>query len=165
MATATIMLPVQAAKVSGDFITTAAQIDGGQGTWKLLFDDSQTEEALWQFRVPTNYSSTPVAKIEYAMAGANTSQKIDMEIKVMSVANGEDIDSASFDTLNEVTGGTTCPDTAGHMDSISLSLANNDSMAAGELCIIHIQRDHDDADDTATGDVELIALSIDYTTS
>ena len=166
MATGTIILPVQSAKIGGSFITAGAQIDGGVGLWKLLFDASSTESSLWQFRLPENYSSTPVLKIQYAMASA-TSGKVDFEADVMAVSDGDsaDIDSASFDTVNEVSGGTTVPATAGHIDEVSISLSNADSMVAGDLVAVRLHRDHDDADDTATGDAEVLAVSLEYTTT
>jgi len=164
MAKATIILPVQAAKIGGAYITAGAQIDGGSGPWKLLFDASATESALWQFKMPDNYSSTPVLRLQYAMASA-TSDKVDWEAEVMAVADGEDIDTASFDSVNEIPGGTTVPGTAGFLDTVSIPLANNDSMAADELILLRVNRDHDDGDDTATGDAELVSASLEYTTT
>ncbi len=164
MATATILLPVQGAKIGGSYITAGARLDQGDGPFKLLFAADSTESALFQFRVPTDYSSAPVLKLIYSMASA-TADKVDIEVEVMSVADGEDVDTSSFDTLNEIVGGTTVPGTAGFADSISITLTNNDSMVAGELILIRINRDHDDGDDTATGDLELLAVSLEYTTT
>lgn len=166
MATGTVILPVQSAKISGTFITAGAQLDGGSGAWKLLYDASSTESALWQFRLPTNYSSSPVLKIQYAMASA-TSNKIDLECDIMAVtdADSQDVDSASFDSINEITGGTTVPGTAGYIDEISLTLSNVDSWAANDFVLLRLHRDHDDGDDTATGDCEVLAVSLEYTTA
>lgn len=164
MATGTMILQVQAVKIGGGFITSGARIDGGANPWKLLFSASLTEEALFQFELPENYASNPVLKLKYAMASA-TSGKVDLEAKVMSVADGEDIDTPSFGTLNEISGGTTVPGTAGLRDTIEIPLTNNDSMAAEETVYLHIQRDHDDTDDTATGDLELIGAVLEYTTT
>lgn len=164
MATGRIILPVQGAKIGGSFITLGAGIDGGAGAWKVLFDASQTESILFQFKMPSDYASAPVLKLQYAMASA-VADKIDLEVDVMAVADGEDIDSASFDTINEIVGGTTVPGTAGFVDTISISLTNNDSVAADELVLIRIHRDHDDGDDTATGDLELLSVSLEYTTT
>lgn len=100
-------------------------------------------------------------KLKYAMASA-TSGKVDLEAKIMAIADGEDVDSASFDTLNEVAGGTTVPGTAGFRDTISIPLTNNDSMAAEETIILHIQRDHDSANDTAAGDLELVGAVLEF---
>ncbi len=164
MATGTILLQVQNVKIGGSFITAGARIDGGAGPWKVLFATDSTEEIIFQFELPENYASAPVLKLKYAMASA-TSGKVDLEAKIMAIADGEDIDSASFATLNEVSGGTTVPGTAGFRDTIPIPLTNNDSMAAEETVILHIQRDHDDADDTATGDLELIGAALEYTTT
>lgn len=164
MAKGTLNLLVQALKIGGPFITAGARIDGGSGPWKVLFATDSTEEAFWQFELPENYASSPVLKLKYAMASA-TSGKVDLEAKVMAVADGEDVDSASFDTLNEISGGTTVPGTAGFRDTIEIPLTNNDTMVAEETVLLHIQRDHDDADDTAPGDLELIGAVLEYITT
>lgn len=177
MATGTIILPVQGAKVTGAFITAGAGIEGGAGAWKLLFDASITESALFQFRMPANYSSGLTGKLLYAMASDDDSDhKVDMEIEIMAVTGGEsaddDIDTASFDSVNEVSGGTAIPGGSGggggehgDIDEISITCTNADSVAAGDLVLARVNRDHDDADDTATGDLELLAFSFEYTTT
>lgn len=163
---ANIILQAQSAKIFGDFITIGGQIENADGMWKLLLDDSQTESCLWQFRLPDNYASSPILSLSYAMASA-TSGKIDLEVDIMAISDGDaqDIDSASFDSINEITDGTTVPATAGYIDQIDIPLTNNDSMVAGDLVIIRLHRDHDDADDTATGDVEVLASTLKYTSS
>lgn len=164
MATGTILLPVQNAKIGGSYITTGARIDGGSGLWKVLFATDSTEQMLFQFEAPEDYASAPTIKHKYAMASA-TAGKVDLETEVMAIADGEDIDTASFDSVNEVAGGTTVPGTAGFRDTISYSLTNNDSMVAEETILIRNNRDHDDVDDTATGDLEWIGNVFEYTTS
>jgi len=164
MAKGTIMLPVTAAKISGDFITNPARIDNGLGGGALLFAADQTESAMWVFRMPENYGSALTAKLQYSMASA-TSGKVDMEVEVMAVSDGDsqDLDTASFAAVNEIAGGTTVPGTAGYLDEISITLSNADSLTAGDLVYIRINRDHDDTDDTAAGDLEMRALSLEYT--
>jgi hypothetical protein len=163
MASGTIILPIQSAKIAGSFIANPARIDGGSNAWSLLFSATQTESALFQFRMPENYTSAPVAKLQYTMASA-TSGNVDLEVEVMALTDGEsDPDVASFDTVNEIAGGTAVPGTAGILDEISISLANNDTLAANDFVLIRINRDHDDADDTASGDLELRNITIEYT--
>lgn len=161
MATATILLPIQGGKIGGSFITNGAQIDGGAGAWKMLFDATTEEESIWQFRMPGDYASGPVSKIQYAMASAEANT-VAFDISIMAVADGEDIDSDSFDTVNSTTA-ITVPGTAGLIDSISTALSNADSVSAGELVLVKLARDV--ALDTATGDAELLTFSIEYTTS
>ena len=162
--TGSVIIPIQGAKLTGGFITAGAQIDAGDRAWKVLFATDSTESVVYMMKLPTDYSSAPVMKIQYAMASATTN-KVDWEVEVMAVADGEQIDADSFDSVNEVTGGTTVPGTAGFVDTISIPLTNFDSGAANEWIAFRINRDHDDGDDTAMGDGELLSLTFQYTTS
>jgi len=160
--TGTIIIPVQGAKMTGSYIVFSARVDAGNAAWRLLFSATQTESAIWQFRMPQDYASGLVVKLIYTMVSA-TADKVDMEVEVMALSDGEaDPDTASFDAVNEIAGGTTVPDTAGKIDEISITCSNDDGVAAGDLVIMRVNRDHDDADDTATGDLELRAVSIQY---
>lgn len=165
MAIGEFQLPVQTGKINGSGITLPARIDGGAAlVWKVLFAADQTEQIIYQFEAPINYASTPQTRKKYAMASA-TSGKVDPETEVMAIADGEDIDTASFDSVNEVSGGTTVPGTAALRDTIIQSLTNNDSMVAEETILLRESRDHDDADDTASGDYELIGKVFSYITN
>jgi len=166
MATGTIILPVQCAKIGGAYITTGARIDGGSGPWKLLFDASTKQSAIWQFRLPANYVSTPVIKLLFSMASA-TSGKVVLDTEIYAVTSGDsqDIDSASFDSSNQDGTGVTVPGTAGYMGLITYSLTNFDSGAAEDLIILRINRLVADSNDTATGDLELLGISLEFTTT
>jgi len=161
-----IIFPVQSAKISGTgaIASSFASIDGGALGWKLLFDASQTESALFQVKLPDDYSSSPVFKGLYSMV-SGTSASINLECDVMAVTPGDSasIDSVSFATGNEVSA--TVPTTAGYVGSAYITLTNNDSMAAGDIVIFRINRDHDDAGDTATGDLALLTASLMYTSA
>lgn len=168
MATASIILPVQAAKIAGSYITAPAGIDGGDGAWKLLFDASTTESGLWQFKMPSNYSSSPVLVLQFSMASA-TGGKVDLEVDMMVIGDeesGSDIDSASFDSINEINGGTPVPGGgAGQVKLVSITLSNNDNVAANDIVLLRVHRDHDDPEDTATGDLELLSNTFQYITT
>ena len=136
-------LPVESAKVWGDFIVNGTMaIDAGEGHWKLLADTTTHEYAGWQRRIPASYSSGLISKIQYTMASA-TSGTIELEIDMMCTSDGDsaDINTLSFDTVNS-SGGVTVPGTAGHLDEISITLTNNDSVAAGDLCFIKVGTRH-----------------------
>lgn len=165
MATGTVILPTIGANVTSDFLTTACGLDPTESGGKLLFDDTTDESCLWSFRLPENYSSAPVLKVQYAMASA-TSGNIILNAEVMAVSDGDsaDTDTASFDTAN-ASSTTAVPATAGYLDEISITLTNADSMVANDLVNIRLTRDADNASDTATGDCEVVAVSLEYTTS
>jgi len=171
IATGTIILPVQSAKLVGAHITSGdpaqgAAIDGGNAGWTLLFDATTAEAAVWQFRMPVNWASGFTAKIQYTMATA-TADDVDFEVYVMAVSDGDsaDVDTPSFATATS--GTATVPGTAGYLDEISIDCSSNlDGLAAGDLVILRLARDADDAtNDDATGDAEVRAFSIEYTTS
>lgn len=169
-ATGYIELPVMAAKITGTFAvygdaTQGSQIDAGEGAWRLLFDATTDEGAVWQFRMPGNYASALTAKIGYTMVSA-TADDVEFEVAVMAVtdADAADIVTASFDTIN--VGTATVPGTVGYLDVISITLTNADSVAAGDLAFIYLSTDSDDAtNDDATGDREVVFFQLTYTTT
>ncbi len=132
----------------------------------LNFDDSTVEQARYAGVLPDNYASTPVFTIYYSMASANTTDKVDFEVSVMAVTpdDAADIDTDSFDAVNAAD--EVVPDDAGYMSELDIALANADSMAAGDMIFVKVERDADDAtDDTATGDCEVRAVVLRYTTT
>lgn len=162
MATATILLPVEAAKLPS---SNPAAIEGGNDQWYLLFNDSTAENCRWQLRMPDNYSSTLVAKIQYGMASATTGL-VAFNVYIMAISDGDsaDIDTDSFDSANIES--VTVPGTAGYLDEVSISLTNADSVAAGDLVVVKLERAADQTSfDTATGDAKVITVSLTYTTS
>ena len=129
----------------------------------LTFQDTTDELCIWTFRMPANYSSAPVAKIQYSMATATTLEVI-VAVEIMAVSDGEDVDTDSYDTAN-TSAATTVPGTAGLMDEITLTLTNADSLAAGDYVSVRFRRDANNAGDDATGDLELWAIALEYTTT
>lgn len=131
---------------------------------RALFDASTSETMHWTFRMPSDYASAPVLKLQYSMASA-TSGTIEFEAAIMAVSDGDAaaVDTDSYDTAN--TGSATVPGTAGYLDEVSITMTNADSLAAGDWVALRLSRDADDgSNDTATGDLELIAASLEYTT-
>jgi len=121
-----------------------------QDRFILAYDASTVEAACWVFRAPQGLTGTMQVVIDYAMETA-TSGKIDFEASIEAFADGEDLSSASFDTANAAN--ETVPGTVKYRNQLTITLTNNDSMAAGELCRLKIERDADDGtDDTAAGD-------------
>lgn len=156
---------VHSAKITGSFVTDGdatqgAQIDAGDGNWRLLFDDTVDEAAVWQIRTSPNCSGLATAKIQYSMTSA-TADDVKFEIGIMAISDGDavDVGTPSFDTLN--TGTATVPGTAGYLDEISITLTNDDSFAAEDALWVYLSTDSDDAgDDDATGDREVINLKL-----
>jgi hypothetical protein len=133
--------------------------------FQLAFDAGQTEQCMWAFRMPADYASAPVLKVQYKMASATTAEVV-IEGRVAAVSDGDaqDVDANGFGTAN-TSAATTVPGTAGHLDEISLALTNNDSLAAGDFTIVYLARLGADGGDDATGDMEVVAVTLEYTTS
>jgi hypothetical protein len=130
---------------------------------QLLYDATNVEWATWQFRMPADYASAPVAKVQYKMASA-TANGVAWDVRLAAVTDGDatDVDAKVFAAANVASG--TVPGTAGFIDEISITLTNADSLAAGDFVVVYLGRATGDAGDTATGDAEMVALAITYTT-
>ncbi len=127
-----------------------------------LFDDTVAEIMRWRFRIPQDFASALVLKLIYSMVSA-TSGTIEFEAAIWASSDGDDADNESYDTVNTAT--ETVPGTAGFASTLSVTMANIDAMDANDLCALRIARDADDGtNDTATGDLELRAVSLEYTT-
>lgn len=165
----TVELPVQSARVTGSFVTDGdatqgAEIDSSEGPTRLLFDDTTDEAAVWQFRMPNNYSSDPLLKVGYSMASA-TSLDVEFEGAIMCISDGDsaDIGTASFSTIAVAT--ETVPGTAGYPSEVSITLTD-DSCAANDTVFVYLSTDSDDAtNDDATGDREVVHATLAYTGS
>jgi len=127
--------------------------------------DAGTVEAMYSkaVQMPWTYtgSGTLKAEIMYAAASA-TSGKFDFEISVEAITTEDALDTdttSSFDTANAAN--ETVPGTAGYMSILTITLTNKDSVAAGDMFRIKLERDADDAtNDTATGDARVYLVNI-----
>ena len=132
--------------------------------FQLHFDAAQTEQAMWQFVVPSNFVSAPVLNIQYKMASATTGNvRLDARVGAVSPGDATDLDAKAFAAANLVTDAV--PGTAGHMKQISLTLTNADSIAAGDMAMVYLARLGADAADTAAGDLELVSVVFSYSAS
>lgn len=174
MAVGTLILPIGAATLPDDSTDNApCAITRAQSTaaanpkahWlQAVFDADTQEHMMWGFRMAQDYASAPILKVIYKMASATTAEVI-IGVQVANEADGVQIDTIAFNTA-DVSSATTVPGTAGFSDTISLTLSNGDvDLAAGDFVVLMLYRDADAAGDDATGDMEVIAVSLEYTTS
>ena len=167
MATGEIQLTTQAALIPvSSFPALKRHASSGTETpegWILAFDAGSSEYVYFQFKVPADYASDPVLKIYYSMASA-TSGAVRWNCNVMCTTDdADDLDTAAAGSDNAVND--TVPNVAGELGIASITLTNNDSMAADDMCVIKVERDGANAGDTATGDAELWMVVLQYTTS
>ncbi len=129
---------------------------------QLAFDAATEEWASWGFRMPADYSSAPVLKVQYKMTSA-TSGDVVWAGSIAAVTDGDatDVDAKVFATVNTTT--VTVPGTAGYLDEASITMTNADSVAAGDFVVVRVARQGAAGGDTATGDAEFIGAALTYT--
>ena len=133
---------------------------------QLAFDATTEEQCMWSFRMPADYASAPVLKVHVQDGVGDRERGRDRGPagRGQSDADAQDVDAKAFAAAN-TSGTSTVPGTAGHMNEISLTLTNADSVAAGDFVVVYLARDVAAAGDTATGDMEVIAVSLEFTTT
>lgn len=119
---------------------------------------------MWSFRMPADYASSPVVRVQYKMTSATTGG-VAFESRLAAVTDGDsqDVDAKAFGSAN--VGTATVPGTAGHLDEVAITMTNADSIAAGDFTVVYLNRDPAHASDTATGDCEVVAVALTYTTT
>lgn len=155
-------LPITGAKLP---TTNPCVIDNSETNARLLCDATTAENAFWQFVMPPDYGTALTVRVLYSMT-SGTSGGVSINASVMAVTPGDaaDINTESYDTTNNCDDATV-PGTAGHLDQIVCTLTNADSAAAGDLVKVKIERAVADSADTATGDMEIVGIILEWTKS
>ncbi len=127
----------------------------------LAFDAATDETAYWTDVAPQGLTGTITLLIYYVMASA-TSGNVIFQAQLEAVTDGDatDLDATtSFDTANS-SATTAVPGTAGYIDVVSITMTNADSLAAGDYYRISVNRDANNASDTASGDAYVLAIEL-----
>jgi hypothetical protein len=162
MATGTIVLPLPP---QGFDETNPPALAWVNGAPYLDFDSGTDELIYFTFRLPADFASDPVLKIQWGGVASTTVTDTAVwacEVMALTADTDGDPDTDSYDTANTVSDdilGTT----AGRIQEASLALTNFDSGAANDYIKLKFYRDAD-ADDLAE-DARLWALSLEYTVS
>lgn len=173
MATGTIILPIPGGTPpDGSANNAAAQPDRVKSSGaspsptfsQLLFDPSTDEHWMWTFRMPANYASGLVAKLQWK-ANA-TSNSVVWCVSIAAITPGDTAtpnDKASATTNTA----TTSVNTSGarRVVETSITLSNADSVAANDWVCVTVFRDANNGSDNCSVDAELIAVTIEFTTT
>lgn len=128
----------------------------------LAFDAGTDESAVWTFLAPQGLTGTITVYLQFIMASATTGAVVfTAEFEAVTGGDAVDLDATtSFDTANSATSGTV-PGTAGYLaTSLSITMTNADSIAAGDYVRLRITRDADNASDTAAGDCGVLLVEV-----
>lgn len=129
----------------------------------LSFDAATDEACYWTAVAPQGLTGAITLVVTYMMASA-TSGAVGLQAQIEAVSDGDatDLDATtSFDAVNN-SASTTVPGTAGHIDQISITVTNADSLAAADYFRLSLNRDADGSaiTDDATGDLHLLLAEL-----
>lgn len=157
MATRAILTPLSAEFPSSNF-PQLTLVNARPG---LAFDASTAETCYWTLAVPQGITGSVSLVISYMMASATTGGvAFDVAVEAVTSGDATDLDAGtSFATTNTGTDAAV-PGTAGYMEQVSVTLTNDDSLAAADYLRISVTRAVANAADTATGDLYLLVAEL-----
>lgn len=126
----------------------------------LAYDASTDETAYWTFTAPQGLTGALSVIIHvFGNAAGTNSTYWEAALEAITPGDATDLDSAtSFDTVN--TGNVAMPTTQGHQTSVSITLTNNDSIAAGDYVRLSIARDANNASDNFAADAYVTLVEL-----
>jgi len=131
--------------------------------WILEFANAVSNITFFQFIVPGNFASAPHVKI-YWMASTATANECRWEIAFMCASDdADDLDTAACDT--EIAVDDTAPSAAGEWSVADATMTSNDSMAAGDVAVIRVERAGAHANDDLADVAQMIMVVFEYTTT
>jgi hypothetical protein len=137
--------------------TAFATLDTRNSIAVLDFDDAATESAVFVGILPeaAALGSGLIVSLRWM---ATTATSGDVRWSVAWEKSNTDLDSDSFDTATAATA--TANGTSGIVTVTNITCTTIDSLAAGDLFRLRVQRVGGDGADTMTGDAELIAVEV-----
>lgn len=131
----------------------------------LDFDAASTERAVFSAVMPQHYSRTTGVTVYLHVAWStdtNTDHKTRWDVAWELVGDGYlDIDSDDWGSPNSASQSVVA--TCGYVDVVAIAFLDGSDMEmieAGDGFRIYVERDHDHADDDATGDSELYHVEL-----
>lgn len=173
MTTGTLILPISGATLpDGSASNSPAQFQRTKSTAsapvyhfiELLFDPATEESAYWSFRMPTDYASSPVLKLQWKANQASNAVVWGCQLAAITPTDADTPNEHALATTNTVTNNCNATEARRLVES-SITLTNADSLAAGDFLAVRVYRVAANGSDTCTVDAELVAVSLEYTTT
>jgi hypothetical protein len=168
------LLPGAAVLPDGSSGNAAPAIQRFQGTEAnpkkhflvAAFDPTTDEHLWWTFRMPGDYSSAPVVKLLWMTNDTGAGEECVWGAALGAVTPADTdtpVEHAQAAATTQATGVNTTE--ARRLIETTITLANVDSVAAGDLVFLVVYRDANHASDDLTSDAELICVELSYTTA
>ncbi len=153
--------PEQGACKTSTFPAPSRSSDASGARRTLLFDAGADEAAYFDFKAPQGLTTPLKMVATISMVSATSGNVIvDGTLEAVTPGDSTDLDAGeSLDTAN-ASGAEAAPGTAGYTKDITVTLTNNDGIAAGDLCRLRFRRVGSNGADTATGDMVLHSLEL-----
>lgn len=153
-----LQLPVQAAKLYSN--TSAARIDAGTATWRLLYSANTQQYGIWQFTLPYDYSGSPALQLIFSSdSSLAVAKSVNWIVDQWGYGNSQS--SIYVDTYagaNNTTIALSAGYSAGLVQILTVPLATTNSFAAGNLIKLRVSS----SAGGVTGNQELVGLSLFY---
>lgn len=138
-----------------------AAFDTRNGHPCLAFDTTTQETAIFTAVLPRNYAGGGITVYLHWAAATATTGTIGWDVAFERIGSAiQDLDADGFATAQTVTAATV-DGTSGNVSITNVAVtngANIDSIAVGETFRLRVRRDV--ANDTATGDAQLLAVEL-----
>ncbi len=125
--------------------------------------DGTTAQSVTSEAIAVSGLTTPLTLFCMTIFPTATSGSAIFEASIMAVASGDAINlitTESFDTVN-VSSAINAPASVGYPVSFSITLTNNDAIAASKFVVLKIARKPSDASDTIATAAYLLAARLD----
>lgn len=162
MATGTIILPILAA-VPDATNPPALAFGATTGHPYLVFDSATDETARWTFRLPENFASSPVLKVQWSNSTTATGNAVWSCAVEKITPNSDTDDMTGAKTMGTQNDATDAGVGTRQLQETSITLTNFQSATAGDYLILSLFMDA--SADTIAEDCYLWAVSFEYTTT
>lgn len=127
----------------------------------LAFDAATAETCYWTDVAPQGLTGTLSLVVSFIMASA-TSGNVVFKATIEAITDGDatDLDATTSFASDNTSSATAVGSTAGYMKQATITLTNNDSLAAADYYRLSFARDAANASDTASGDAYVLAVEL-----
>lgn len=129
----------------------------------LAFDAASDETAYWKF-LADSYGSGNLTVDIFWYADTASSGDVIWDVGIAAITadtDTQDIETKAFATINSVTD-THLGTTGQRLHKAVVTVSNLDSLAAGDVVHLKLNRDANNASDTMTGDAIVVAVRVSY---
>lgn len=155
-----MLLSPEAARIPSSGGAIKTQVEGTNVSYTVVdFDDTTDQSVFWQFIMPQSYDGGNFTLNLHSFASATSGSAL-MDVEACVVEAGEVVDQA-LTSLGTIT---VAPDATTNELVVDTDATNSlTGLAGGDMVILKLTRDADNASDTMTGDLRVTGLELEYT--